>query len=323
MQTSRLFYYMVLFLFVKQDTIGDMSSQIKALIILGLTIVIGPLTSIVARTIVRDIPPFTVFFFRMLIASSLFLPPILKNKTWQKKYMRQLVHTSFLASLNFAFFIWGIQYTTANASQLIYGLTPLIILLLSHLVFGEAFPKRKYIGVVIGLAGILYILYRSSVERGASINGSIQGNSAVLIAMIVYALYLIQSKKLTHYFSALEISGMSILVSLVIAFPLFIMEMVNQQTIRLSSQGVLELIFLGTFSTFFMYLFYQYAVRHLSTLTVGLSTYLTPITTAILAGLLIHERLTSHFLFGTSLVLLGIFTSTTLEVHNRRKAPGR
>ena len=297
-----------------------MSTKTKALVALSATVIIGPLTSIVARTIVTEIPPFTVFFFRMLIASCLFFPLILKSKPWQKKYFPRLVKTSIIASINFAFFIWGIQYTSANTSQLIYGLTPLTILLFSHLVFKQAHPKRKYVGVIIGLSGILYILYRSSIEKGTTISGSIPGNIAVLIAMATYALYLIQSKALTNYFSILEIGGLSILVSLIVSIPLFIVEILNQQSMHLTIHGLLELLYLGTFSTFIMYTLYQYSVRHLTSLTVGLSTYFTPISTAILAGVLIHERLTSHFLLGAGLVFLGIFISSTLEFHHRRKS---
>jgi drug/metabolite transporter (DMT)-like permease len=75
-------------------------------------------------------------------------------------------------------------------------------------------------------------------------------------------------------------------------------------------------LYMGLFGTFATYVLYQYAVKHLPSLTVSLTSYIQPITTATLAMIFLGERLTAPFIIGSMLVFAGIFLVSEIKLAN-------
>jgi drug/metabolite transporter (DMT)-like permease len=71
---------------------------------------------------------------------------------------------------------------------------------------------------------------------------------------------------------------------------------------------------MGFFGTFSTYVLYQYALKSLSALTTSLTSYVQPITTAILAIIFLGERLTTPFIIGAMLVFAGIFLVSEIKL---------
>src|SRR4030043_1025804 len=283
-----------------------MTNKLKAVSALLLAVIFWSIMVVVSRSVVGKIRPFSVNYYRLFIASVAFLPFFIQRKPWRSNKFPKLLAVSLFTMINFTFFMQGIQYTSASASQLIYSFTPVMIMVISALFFREKFLLRKIIGVLIGLLGIAFIIYLSSLEQGTTISGSIKGNLLIMVAMIGWLFYILLTKNLSKEFSPEAISSTSILVAFVLTIPLYLIE--NHY---FSSQPVLtpkdlgELFFLGFFGTFLTYLLHQYALRHLSALTTSLSSYIQPITTSIIEILLLGVSLTSGFIVGTSMVFTG------------------
>lgn len=298
-----------------------MNTNNKAVLALLIMVVLFSFSVIIARVLVFSIPPFFVHFFRMLFASIAFLPFFIKSRCWQKEKFSSLLIVSVFASLNLVGFIWGIQYTTASASQIIYSAQPILIIIIGYLFLNEKYPGRKIIGVITGLAGVIYIVFLSKIEGGTTISGSLVGNLTMILAMSGWLTYTLLSKKLSKYFKPIEISSTSILVALAISIPLLFWPGRGKVDLSVVSLPLFWAIFyMGIFGTFFTHILFQYAVKHTSSLTVSLASYIQPITTTFLAIILIGETLTLNFVAGSSLVFLGVFLSTALEAHHRRKS---
>lgn len=298
-----------------------MTTKVKALIGLGVTVILFSFVVIVSRISVSSIPQLTLMFFRMLVASVAFLPFFIKSKVWKKEKFKQLLLISTLSTINVLFFMWGIKYTTASASQLIYAAQPILTIIFSSLLWNEKYQKRTISGVVVGLIGIFLIIASSAVEKGETISGGIIGNLAMIVAMSGWLFYILLSKKLSKYFDVLEIGSTSILVSLFFSFVFMILQLrIENQSVIFSKNLLYVSLYLGLFGTFATYILMQYAIKYLSPLTVNMTSYIQPITTTLLAIILLGEKLTPTFLLGGLLVFLGVFTSATLEFyHSRRK----
>lgn len=297
-----------------------MNSQLKAgIALLGITLIWANVP-IIAKIVLKDIGPFTFLFLRFAVASITIAPFLLKEKAWKNKNFPKLLLICCLSTLNVTFFIWGIQYTSATVSQVLYATMPLLIIVLSRILWKEEFPLRKVLGVVIGLLGILFIIYLSIIEKGATIAGNFIGNASILIAMINWMFYIMLSKRISPHFSPLTISTFSILVSLPFTFLLFLWESQNSQySLNLNSNVILGAIYYGFFATTLAYILYQYGIKHSSVLTSSLTSYIQPIFTSVIAMVVLGERLTTNFLFASVLVFAGIFITTFLEIRNRRK----
>lgn len=297
-----------------------MNTKIKALLALGGTVVFFSTGVIVARAVVIEVSPMLLLFLRMLVAAVVFLPFIFKSIVWKKPKFKNLVLVSLLSTINVAFFLWGIQYTSASASQFVYATQPILTILISNYLLKERYPTRSFFGVGVGLIGIAFIIYQSAVEKGETITGSLVGNIAMVIAMSGWLWYILLSKKMSKFFTPMEISGISIFVSLLVSIVLLLLQTtIASIPIILSWKAIFAGIYMGFFSTFLTYILTQYAIKYLTSLTVNLTSYIQPIVVTILAIILLGERLTTSFSIGSLLVFAGIFLSTTLELYKRRK----
>lgn len=296
-----------------------MSTSLKAALILLLATVFGALISIFSKIAVASLGPFSVWFFRFFIATLIISPFLLRSKPWKNKYFYQLFGLSILSMLNTGFFIWAIQYTTATVSQILYAAMPILIIVFSKLIWNQQFSRHKIFGVILGLFGILYIVYLSIIEKGATISGTFIGNIGILIAMLSWMSYTLFSKKVSQHFSPIIISSFSILTTALAAFVLFLYEInFTSHTIIFNWEIVVSLLYLSIFGSVVFLFLYQYGIKHSSALTASLTSYIQPIFAAFFAYFLLGERLTLHFFLGSILVLTGVFITTTYELHQRR-----
>ncbi len=295
-----------------------MTTKIKALLSLAATVVLFTFVVIVARFTVTDVPQMYVLFIRTLVASIAFLPFFIKSKVWNKPKFKELMLVSSLSTVNLVFFMWGIKYTSASASQLIYAAMPILTILVTTFFFKNKYSLRTIIGVVIGFTGILFIIYTSAVEKGETISGGIIGNLAVVIAMLGWLAYILLSKKYSRYFTPVEIGATSLLLSFFVTLILAIIQFnLDHRGLVLSQNLILAGLYLGLCGSFLTYILIQYAIKYLSPLTVNLSSYIQPILTTAMAMILLGEKMTLTFLFGSMMVLFGVFISATLEFYFR------
>lgn len=297
------------------------NSKIIGLIALAGTVIFFSILVIIARAYVADISPMMLLFIRILVASIAFLPIFMNTRVWKKKKFKSLVVISLLSTVNVAFFMWGIQYTTASASQLIYAAQPILNLLVSnYLIKDRRYPAYSYIGVMVGLLGLGIILYQSSVGHGETISGSLWGNFLIVIAMLGWFWYIMFSKKYSKDFTPLELSSTAVYVSLAVTSLLLLYQIGFTRTpIHLSMAGIVGAVYMGLFGTFLTYILMQIAIKRLSTLTVNLTSYVQPLCVAVLAIIFLGEKLTFLFVAGSILVFLGVFLTATLEMYARRK----
>src|SRR3989338_1458926 len=265
-----------------------MSKSSKAVIALLSTVVLWSFSVIIARATVTTTSAMVVLFWRMFFAAIAFLPFFIMRKVWRKKDFWYLIKISFLSSINIVFFMWGIQYTSASASQLIYALIPILIVLIETFYHKIKHPIRKLLGVVVGFAGILLIISLSILEKGETITGSITGNLAIVLAMLGWLFYILLSKKISLRFSPVDIGSVSILTTFVVSLPLLYWDFIHgEKVFDFNFTLLLATLFMGVFGTFMTYLLYQYAIKYLSSLTASLSSYIQPVTTTILAMFLL------------------------------------
>lgn len=106
---------------------------------------------------------------RMAIAGTLLLSYlwICKRQSLKisSKQFFSLVVLAFLSVYaSNVFECWGLQHLSAAKTCFIFGLGPFFSALFSYIHFGEKMNRRKWMGMLIGFAGILPVLY---VQKGS------------------------------------------------------------------------------------------------------------------------------------------------------------
>ncbi|MBQ7955751.1 MAG: DMT family transporter [Lachnospiraceae bacterium] len=136
--------------------------------------------------------------FGSIIAKKPLFP---QKSSWGMVCKLGLVQTVF----QYIFFYMGLAYTTGVKSAIINGSQTFIAILLACLVFRyEKLTVKKFFGCLIGFAGVIVINFDPSGLTGGF---TFQGEGAILIAAIAYALSSALVKKYSQQESPVVLSG--------------------------------------------------------------------------------------------------------------------
>ena len=126
---------------------------------------------IVARGVTKDIPPISLAFYRWLIATILLLPFVLKyiipERALVKHHLIYLLAAAVTGISMFNTFVYiGGHYSDAINLALI-GTTssPIISVILAAIFLKERISLLRIIGMIISLAGVLFLLSKGSWQN--------------------------------------------------------------------------------------------------------------------------------------------------------------
>lgn len=295
-----------------------MSSQKIALITLIIASIFWSSGGVTAKTLLVTFDPIAVGAIRLTLASIIILPFFLySTPILTKKLVLDILPISLFSTGNFLFFLFGINKTTANASVIIYTITPIAVAILSYVLIGEKISKQKISGVLLGLVGVLTIILLPIVEKGHVIVGDVKGNLLIIGAMIMFSLYNVGTRYLiaNKSYSPITITSISLFISAII-FDLLLL-FIPHTTILPSiftPHHLLWALYFAIFVTVVPYVFHQWAIKHSSATTGALTTYIQPIFGFIINGILLGEIITGGFLFGSILVFSGTFIATGAQM---------
>jgi len=130
--------------------------SLKYYVLLVLAMIFWGGSWVAGRIVVFLAPPFTVGFFRFLIATLFFLPVLILTQPRSiKEWSKRDVGLFFLLGLIGIFgygtlFLTGMRYTTAGQGAIIAGINPITVSLFAHIIHKERLATRwRYIGFVL------------------------------------------------------------------------------------------------------------------------------------------------------------------------------
>lgn len=288
-----------------------MNDKQKAFLSILLGAIIGGATAAVSKIGLVQIPTLSFAFLRFFLALVLILPFYLTKKNLLKD-IKLLTPVSLLATGNIIVFILGLKITTATISQLLYAASPIIIGFITHYFYKNRLSLKQSIGIIIGFIGVGVVLFLPIIEKGKAFSGDLKGNLLISIGVILFSLYLLFSKNVQKIHSPMRITFVFILVTSVVLFPFFMIDLLNQPqwVNRLTFSSIASIVYIATFSTIITYLLNQYAIKHGGSIFASMNLYLIPIFAYIAANLFLGEQLTEGIVIGGVLALLGVFFVT-------------
>lgn len=289
-----------------------MNQQTLALLaILGAALVGGG-GPVFVKIALKEIPPLSFTFIRFLLALVFIWPLFIKDKVKINKKFLLLGLVSLFSTVNIILFAFGVRLTTAFSGQIIYVFVPIITAILSYFLVRERFGLRKSAGVIIGLIGTLLIVFLPNIKQGSLDAGNVRGNLLILSGAVLYAAYLVLSKKMQKQYSPIQITTVFLLTTTLVSAVFLPNEtMIYPDWFKHTSQTAwLALGYVVFFHTVFYYLLTQYAIKYGSATIGSLTLYLQPMATFIWAAVLLGERLSSGLLIGGLLALSGAYLVT-------------
>jgi len=242
-------------------------------------------------------------FYRLLIPAVVLLPSWLlpgpRTKLSLRSYAIIAVGALFFA-LDLAFYNTSILETNAANATLLGNNTPIVVGLLSWLIFKKRPSLSFWIGLALAVAGALVIV-SSDLSRHAQFG---LGDVLALAAAACFAVYLMATEQIRTHTNTLEFLRLAILFSALFMF-LFAVALRVPLVIP-DHRSFFALLGLGLVSQLGGYLALTYALGHLPATLTSVSLLTQGPLTAILAAIFLGEPLTGAQILGGALVLLGV-----------------
>ncbi len=273
----------------------------------------GSINSVAVKVGGHEFTPILFTIIRFLLSSLILLPLFLlqKGSKLYKADRKVLFLMSILFALNIVLFSIGLQFTSAIMGQLLYVVSPILVIVFAHFLIGEKYTKEKGIGLIITLSGVGFLLYQSISKQAVLTFGTPLGNFLVLLGVICTALYFVLSRRLSHSYSSITIIFMNFLITFIFGLCLvpFLFFLFPHTTIHVAKGGVLSIGAI-VFSSVCAYMFQQATIKRTSAFVGSLSLYLSPFFTALAAIFLLGEKVTLPFIAGGIFIALGVFYAT-------------
>jgi drug/metabolite transporter (DMT)-like permease len=268
---------------------------------------------IALKAAIGDMGPFTVIFFRMLIASLCFVYFIkgFIKYTYTKEDIKYiLILAIFEPCLYFIFEAKALELTSASQAGMMASTMPLITAVMAGYLLNEIITKKLILGSLIAMVGVIFLSLNASSTVQAP--NPLLGNFLEFCAMVCGAGYTIAARYLSSKFSAIFITAIQSFIGAIFFFPLFIYEY-NTQEIIFSMNSLLWVLYLGVVVTLGGYGTYNYALTKIDASKAAAFINLIPIFTLILAYVILDDVLTTTQLIASGIILVGVLITQIQE----------
>jgi len=276
-----------------------------------LAVIIWSGNFIIARGVIKQIPPVSLAFYRWLSASIIIFPFAMKQAAAEWKFVKQSWHYLFWASLSgitlFNTFVYiGAHYTTAINLALIGTTTsPIIAIILAKIFLKERIGLLKMGGIMLCIAGVLFLLARGSLQNLVSLNFT-KGDGWILLAALCFALYNTMVRKKPSTISSVNYLFVTFSFGTLLLLPFYCWELSNTAVVTWNSNLILIILYLGAGASVICFLFWNIAVGKLGAGRTALFGNLIPIFSSAEAAILLDEEFTWIHVVSMLLVFGGI-----------------
>ncbi|MBC7851614.1 MAG: DMT family transporter [Chitinophagaceae bacterium] len=267
---------------------------------------------VVARGVIKEIPPISLAFYRWMTATIIIAPFAFR----QFKVERATVVANWKYLLWISLFGITIYntliYVAANylpaVNLALIGTTssPVMSIILAAIFLKEALTVSRIAGVVLCLIGILLLLSQGSWEKLVNFHFS-PGDWWILLAALSFAIYNIMVRRKPAGISPVNFLFVTFLIGTILLLPAFLVEHnTTSQIVDWDLPLILVIGYLGIGNSILSFLFWNSAIQKLGAGRTALFGNLIPIFSSIEAVLILGEEIGVLHLISGLLVIGGL-----------------
>ena len=293
------------------------------LALLAVSVIYG-LFYVAIKLVTQEINPFELFCLRVMGATPLLLlaervfvnSRITRWQDWLAITGLGLLGVTLVQST----VILGIKYTSVFHTGMITGLAPLFTLIFSLWInrdLAEQDPQervtpQRWLGVIVAFMGLALLLTTKThldphLANAAHNQSTLGGDAIILFNIVIWALFLLLSKRLMQRFHPFTLTAYSFGASTLVTLPFLLWGLHGHWPGEaLSATGWQWIAFIVLVSTAMSYALYFYGLSKLPASITALYVYLQPIMTTIFGVILLHEVVTPVMGVYAAIILLGV-----------------
>lgn len=266
---------------------------------------------VIAKALNNKIPPFSLSFYRWLIASLVIFPFAIKQFCSQWKQIKQSWQYLFWASLSgialFNSFVYiGAHYTSAINLALI-GTTssPIMAVILASIFLKEKIGWLKLAGMILCSLGVLFLMLKGNFQNLLSLHFS-TGDLWSLLAAFSFAVYNTLVKKKPAGISPVNFLFVIFSLGTIILFPFFIWEFNHYPAVQISSELIFSILYIGIGASVICFFIWNIAIGKLGAGRTALFGNLIPLFSSIEAAIILHEHFSWKHITSMLIIFVGI-----------------
>lgn len=284
-----------------------------------LAILIWAGNTIINKLAVGVIHPSEIGFFRWVFAAMLLTPFLLVPtiKAWSsiKPHLGKVFILGTLGMAAFqSFAYFAAHSTTAVNMGIVIALMPMMALILSMLMLGQALTYGAVFGSVVSFFGVLWVVTEGNILM-LSQTGIGLGDGLMLLATFSYALYSALFKRWQLPIGAMQILYLQVLVAIVVQFPMYL----YSPSFGLNAENGYLVVYACLLASIVAPLAWMAGIKHIGPSRNSMFFNLMPLLTAIVAMIFLNETLAFYHYVGGVITVVGVVLSETWTQSFREK----
>lgn len=278
---------------------------------LTLTAVFWGGTFIAGRIIAREAPPFSAAFLRFVFASLFLAGFVLRAHgkipipTPRQLSLLLLLGLSGVLAYN-AFFFSGLKTITASRASLIIAANPAAIALLSSIFLGERLTVSRSAGILVSVTGALVVI--TGGDPAKILGGGVGAGELYLFGCVAgWATYSVLGKVVMRDLSPLLAATYACVLGGICLFPPAVHEGLMGQILAFSPTVWLGSLYLGLLGSALGFIWYYEGVQRIGPSRTGVFINIVPVSSILLAVLILDEPLSPSLAVGAVLVVGGVY----------------
>lgn len=209
--------------------------------------------------------------------------------------------------LNQVLFLEGVQRTTAMHTNILITTIPVFTLAIALLLGHERASVPRLAGIALAGAGAAFL---ALARGGAAAGASLPGDALIVANSICYAFYLVLSKDLLKRYDPITVVTYVFLIGALVIAPIGVPALARIPGEALTMRPLLVIGYIIVFTSFLTYLLSIWALKRAQSSLVAMYVYVQPVVTAVLAPLVLGERVTPRAGLAALVIFLGLALAT-------------
>ncbi len=229
------------------------------------------------------------------------------EKVARKDLGRMAVCGVFGVACNQMLFFEGLNLTTPISAAVMMTVNPILVLVMSAIILKESLRLGRIVGIVLGIAGALFLITRGGQVGDILSSDKSLGNLLVLLNALSYGIYLVLVKPLMRKYKAITVIRWVFLFGLLMVLPFGLPRLGEIDWMAMPPSIAWSVVFVVVCTTYLAYLFNVYALKTVSSTTVSFYIYLQPLFAALTAIALGRDEITVTLLLSALLLFAGVY----------------
>lgn len=235
---------------------------------------------------------------------SLFMP---KEKVPMKDMWQIFIASMLGLFLTQMSFLKAITMTTSIDTSITNTCTPILTMLVAAVALKEPITFKKIGGVLVSLAGVLFLIFNSVGLGGGASETKPMGIVLVVVNGLTFALYLGIFRPLISRYNVVTFMKWMFLFSMLVALPFNARHLAHVPFDQMESKVLWQVAFVVVFATFVAYFLIPIGQKRLRPTLVSMYNYVQPIIATLISIIIGLDHLTWKKVLAMVLVFTGVW----------------